>query len=364
VTTGNGLSTKTVQNAVIVGTEPNLNTNGCALPSGTPGSLGPRLFTLENLYNPSGNASTDGSRYMNFVCSDFATLKENTTYNFSITVGDCGNNKFESFEVYIDYNNDGDFLDSGEKVYDYGNGGVCGTWTKSFTTPATVPVKNTILRMRVISDEYTNDITGPCYNPIEGQTEDYGVIFQEMIILPLDLISFTGHNESNTNILNWKTAHEDRISDFEVQRSVDGKNFYTIGTVVSALSTREFNSYTFRDGAAQSSGAYYRLKINEQGGSYAYSQLIYIGSKHNFEVTANYNRNSSNLDLNITSKVPDNYLISVFSVDGKEILFDRVQIPTGEQKLSYPMGGIIPGLYILKIGNENGSDILQKILIY
>lgn len=363
LTTGNGFSTRTVLNVVVVGTEPNFNTNNCALPTGNPGDLGPRLFSLADLNNPSGNAITDGSIYMNFVCSDFASLKEDSTYNFKVTVGNCSTPLFESFEVYIDYNNDGDFLDSGEKVYDYGGGGICGTPTASFTTPASVPVKNTILRLRVISDNYQNAITGPCYNPIEGQVEDYGVIFQDMTILPLELISFTGKNNGNGNQLEWKTAHEKEINNFEIQRSSVGKEFKSIGQVYGLNGSSQFNKYSYTDQTPPAGGAYYRLKINESGGSYAYSNLVYIGGKKHFYLMAIYDQGKTSLDLNITGITPDHYTIAVYSVDGRQMLNDNLNLTTGQQTLSYPMGAIRPGVYILSVHNESGDQQIQKIIV-
>jgi hypothetical protein len=64
---------------------------------------------LNNISKTSGNAATDGSRYMDFSCSDATLLKEGTQYTFYINVGNCSGSQYESFEIYIDYNNDGDF---------------------------------------------------------------------------------------------------------------------------------------------------------------------------------------------------------------------------------------------------------------
>jgi len=363
LTTGNGLSTRTIQNAVIVGATPPLNTNTCPIPTGTPGSLGPKYFGLANISKTSSNASTDGSRYMDFSCSDAALLKEGTQYTFYINVGNCSGSQYESFEIYIDYNNDGDFSDSNEKVYDYGSGGICGQPSGNFTTLNTVPEKNTLLRMRVISDVYTNNITGPCYNPIQGQIEDYGVIFQEITVLPLDLISFTGERNGRTNILKWETLNERDVAFFDVQRSNDGKAFKTIATIPIPFSFQQEGHYSYTDAADDNEG-YYRLKIHESDGSSSFSKIIYIKPNSSLSAHAYYNRSSSTLDLRISNSKSGRYSVNVFDMDGNTLYMDVVSLVDGENSFTYPMGSLLSGMYFVRIEDRAGDMVVQKFIIY
>ncbi len=152
-------------------TEPTIN---CS-PSGTGGTGGITSFALENIVNGSGDAAAAG-KYENFLCSHVANLAPNTNYDFAISIGNCnpGCDPCETVRIYIDYNADGDFDDPGEEAYSAGGNLYCGTWNFSFTT-AVSPVMETILRMRVISDNQF--VNSPCHNPSSGQVEDYGVYF-------------------------------------------------------------------------------------------------------------------------------------------------------------------------------------------
>ncbi|MCB0605214.1 MAG: T9SS type A sorting domain-containing protein [Saprospiraceae bacterium] len=363
LTTGDGQSTRTIQNAVIVGATPPLNTNTCPIPTGTPGTLGPKYFSLNSISKTSGNAATDGSRYMDFSCSDATLLKEGTQYTFYINVGNCSGSQYESFEIYIDYNNDGDFSDDNEKLYDYGPSGVCGQPYGTFTTLATVPVKNTLLRMRIISDTYTNNISGPCYNPIQGQIEDYGVIFQEITVLPLDLISFTGERKGRTNILKWETLNERDVAYFDVQRSNDGKAFKTIATIPIPFSFQQEGHYSYTDAADNNEG-YYRLKIHESDGSSSFSKIVYIKPINSLSVKAYYNRSSSTLDLKISNSKSGRYTINVFDMDGNTLYMDVVKSGEGENAYTYPMGNLLSGMYFVRIEDGEGEMVVQKFIIY
>lgn len=108
----------------------------------------------------------------NFTCSDVTTLAANTAYDISVTVGNSNN---QWLRAYIDYNNDGDFVDSGEQIFAPAVG--TGARSGSFTTAAS-PMYNTLLRLRVITD-FTNTSPGPCTSSLQyGQVEEYGVVFQ------------------------------------------------------------------------------------------------------------------------------------------------------------------------------------------
>jgi hypothetical protein len=119
-------------------------------------------------YSTSG-AVADGGFRDNW-CSSFS-LASNTLYSITVTNGTLNN---EKVKVYIDYNNDGDFEDSGENVYTDNVGAK--THSGSFTTIAS-PVTGQALWLRVISDFANNTISSSCYAPQYGQVEDFSVTF-------------------------------------------------------------------------------------------------------------------------------------------------------------------------------------------
>ena len=87
----------------------------------------------------------------------------------TLTPGTTGNYT-EHWGVWIDYNSDGDFTDTGEQVIS----GLSGTSavTGSFTPPAFAAGKTT--RMR-IGMKYGQAVTAPCSNIASGEFEDYTV---------------------------------------------------------------------------------------------------------------------------------------------------------------------------------------------
>ncbi len=133
--------------------------------------IGINNIELNGLSNPTSGAYEEGSN-VDYSCTKTFFLKPGTKYPLTITTGPYYN---EYCRIYIDYNNNGVFTDAGELVFDkYSK-------TIQFDTlrcPTTM-VKNKVLRMRVLSDY--NPIASACATLSYGQSEDYGVYFDEPV---------------------------------------------------------------------------------------------------------------------------------------------------------------------------------------
>jgi PKD repeat protein len=140
--------------------------------SQTPGfGIGITSFNFNDISNT--NAYNDAV-YQDFSCSKKTFLNTSTAYQVSVGTG-TGNNQW--LRIYIDYNGDGDFNDTGETVLSPAN--AKSSFSGTITTPAS-PVKDKVLRMRVITD-FLNTSPGACTTSLDyGQVEDYGVIFKSV----------------------------------------------------------------------------------------------------------------------------------------------------------------------------------------
>lgn len=124
---------------------------------------------FNTIHNSTGTAYEDGG-YLDFSSSLITTLSANTSYSFTVT---SNTTSLKKLRIYIDYNNDGDFTDTGELIYNEGS--ETAIYSGSITT-ATLPVFDAILTMRIIGRSQT--ITTSCpQDLLYGQVEDYGVVF-------------------------------------------------------------------------------------------------------------------------------------------------------------------------------------------
>lgn len=92
-----------------------------------------------------------------------------------------------------------------------------------------------------------------------------------------ELQYFTGKNESDSILLEWKTGSEVNLNRFEIERSAsEPNNFVNIGSV-TAIGSNSY--YYYRDNTSALNSApvyYYRLKLVENNGNYVYSQTITV----------------------------------------------------------------------------------------
>ena len=92
--------------------------------------------------------------------------------------------------------------------------------------------------------------------------------------LPVKLTSFGAQNTSAGALLNWATASELNSARFEVQRSLDGADFATVGNVAAAGTSATARSYQYLDAAAPAGTNYYRLRQVDLDGTVAYSPVV------------------------------------------------------------------------------------------
>ena len=161
--------------------------------------MGIYLFQLNTISFSSSDAEGDNPNppdgYLNLVSSQNTILAPNTQYTITAQIGQNVNSYKQYWKVYIDYNNDGDFLDANELIYSSPSD-VAGVFSIPFTTLANPPVVNQLIRIRIISDFYT--ISGPCDNPDYGQAEDYGIVFKDLPVLTTAAVSSITYNSATS----------------------------------------------------------------------------------------------------------------------------------------------------------------------
>lgn len=147
--------------------------------------------TVGPINNPSG--SNNG--YGNFT-SNAVDFKRNSSYFISLAPGFSGTAYNEYFNIWIDYNQDGDFYDSGEHVFDADIASTSKV-TGSLFIPSTTMLGKT--RMRVAM-KYL-ETSDPCEIFADGEVEDYtiNIIEKPLIFYNLITLSYCTSKGQNTN---------------------------------------------------------------------------------------------------------------------------------------------------------------------
>jgi len=115
-------------------------------------------------------------------------------------------------------------------------------------------------------------------NDVLGCTRSHSIIIDvaACIPLPIGLNSFLAKQLGEEVQLEWATASEFNNDYFNVERSINGFNWETIGTVDGAGQSTQTLYYTLRDAQPYFPICYYRLKQVDYDGAYTYSEIVSI----------------------------------------------------------------------------------------
>ena len=122
-------------------------------------------------------SACSANSYGDFTSISPPAMSAGKIYNFTMKTGYPGGSGYvpQHLGIWIDANQDNDFDDSGEMVYQSSGSGIMSGTIQingSFTVPATAKVGN--LRMRVRSRaQYEGIVTSPCDAQDSGETEDF-----------------------------------------------------------------------------------------------------------------------------------------------------------------------------------------------
>jgi hypothetical protein len=92
--------------------------------------------------------------------------------------------------------------------------------------------------------------------------------------LPIEIASFTGKQTGNAVVLEWTTMSEKDNDYFEIERSIDGINFVTIGRIDGAGDSTGKLTYNFVDNQPEQTVTYYRLLQVDFDGARSYADKI------------------------------------------------------------------------------------------
>ncbi|MHA2100963.1 MAG: M28 family peptidase [Candidatus Kariarchaeaceae archaeon] len=190
-------------------------------------------------------------------------------------------------------------------------------------------------------------------------------------IVPVELISFSGYALANGVRLDWTTASELNNLGFEIERSIDGNEFETIGFVEGKGSSTVINQYSFTDYpiVLTSNVYYYRLKQFNYDGQYLYSQIIEVEVLGSFLLAQNY-PNPFNPSTTISFSIPEsgNIKLSIYNLIGEEVAILKEGFAEAgrydvEFRVQSTAGGLPSGIYFYKLQLGNFIQVKKMSLM-
>jgi hypothetical protein len=182
--------------------------------------------------------------------------------------------------------------------------------------------------------------------------------------LPIELLSFNGENAGDYNMIKWETLIEINNSHFNIEKSIDGKNFISIGELKAAGNSNSTISYNYADNKLEHLLYYYRLKQTDFDGQFTYTDIIAIKTQGELFSISEVYPNPFNSDVSLDVSAGEKYdcQIKITDLYGKHILSDTKELHQGYNKLNYNLEFLSKGFYHIQITDFSGNIHTRKFL--
>jgi hypothetical protein len=173
--------------------------------------------------------------------------------------------------------------------------------------------------------------------------------------LPVNLLSFAGTCEGGFAKLNWATANETNNDYFAIEGSADGVNFNVLGRVSGNNS--QSNSYSYTDKTPLNGSSFFRLRQTDFDGQFKYSKIVAVNCKDKVlkEVNIYPNPVSSELTIEIPGNT-ETVNFEIMNATGAVVYKGNLK-----QKTRVPTSNLPSGTYLIRVSNENTSEIKRII---
>jgi hypothetical protein len=188
--------------------------------------------------------------------------------------------------------------------------------------------------------------------------------------LPVEMTSFTAESKGASTHIRWATATEEKSYNFEIERRLINSSVYAkVGTVQAAGTSSAPQTYEFTD-VNLAPGTYaYRLKMNDNDGSFAYfgNAEVTIGAAapKEFSLKGNYpNPFNPSTTIEFTVPVSGHATLKVYNVIGQQVatLFDGMAQAEQYNKVSFDASKLSSGIYFSTL-EFNNQRLVKKMML-
>lgn len=177
-------------------------------------------------------------------------------------------------------------------------------------------------------------------------------------ILPVSLTSFKGQCGNDGHVrLDWTTAEETNNNFFTVQQSVDGNNWFNIGTVKAAGNSASPENYSYSTNSETGPVTWFRLQQTDIDGRFTWSNVITVNSCALAVSALSIYPNPVNgaaLTGRIDIAPGETLTIEVVNSTGRIITRGTIRQP--EFRVELP-GGLAAGLYYARIASPITASV-------
>ncbi|HJW17465.1 MAG TPA: T9SS type A sorting domain-containing protein [Flavisolibacter sp.] len=180
--------------------------------------------------------------------------------------------------------------------------------------------------------------------------------------LPVKLVKFSGAVNKNKTQLQWLVAENETARNFEVQRSTNGIDFTTAGTISASTKSGDEN-YNFTENIS-AERVMYRLKMYDNNFKAEYSKILVFNSslstQKSLQVITNPVREK--LIISFNNDVNDVAQVTIYDHTGRTIQKQSMNVAAGVNTTTVALNGnYTNGMYIVELATKT-TRLSQKVM--
>jgi endoglucanase len=184
------------------------------------------------------------------------------------------------------------------------------------------------------------------------------------IVLAGEKVILTGTLAGNNAAaeLTWSVTPQAEIIRFELQRSVDGNNYYTVNR--QAYNGAANFRYTDNDIAGLWQPVLYRVKYSTLQGTVQYSNIIVIKRNETGSIKVTPQPASNQIQVTVPGNRLSTAVITFYDMAGKQVLQHRQPLQQGNNYFTIYTASLQPGIYTMAVRSlQDGSTVHQQKII-
>ncbi|HXR84107.1 MAG TPA: T9SS type A sorting domain-containing protein [Hanamia sp.] len=198
-------------------------------------------------------------------------------------------------------------------------------------------------------------------NAASAASGRFKVVFKTFSVLPVQLSSLTAVKKQETVVVEWQVENESGMEKYQVQRSVDGNNFITVGN--TRAENKGAGKYNFVDTNPSTGNNYYRIASMSKDGQVTYSSIVKVKMGQlngSLSVFPNPVENGV-IHLQFSNQLQGKYSVRLINSAGQLIISKNIN-HSGSSNEVILSKDLPKGIYQLEIMKPDGSVEVLKLL--
>lgn len=321
-------------------------------------TAGNGFSTIAPPYDQSPLGTYSAGRATRLIMPAYAFNTPTSTINFAMTLSTAtGTSLINSFSLDVNFGTgfsgnypgggyNGDFVTVTNTPTTY-------YFTITLTTVASNPTPNPIPANTQFRIELLIDI------PVAGSGGTDIIVSNfamatDAVLLPVNFTSITAKKAGNGVQLNWGVGEESNVEKYEVERSINARDFIKVGEVAATHNS----SYSFLDNQPINGLSFYRVRNVDIDGKYKYSSIVRMNLNRIIELKA-YPQPASD-QITVEHSKAANGRLMLTTAAGQIIKTIEVVPETSQTPVS--LANLGKGLYMLRFDDGQGGIETIKVV--